>query len=264
LGLRISLVSYLNAAPLGWYFLHGPAKHDFQIVPDWPAKCAERLAAGEVDVGLIPSIEYQRIPQLRVIPDIAIAATHEVRSVLLVQRFNSEAIRTVALDTSSRTSVALTKLLLQSRMGLRPKYLPHKPDVSEMLRKCDAALIIGDAALHCNSDEYQCTDLAAAWREWQARPFVFAFWACRDKAAETKELAEIFLAAKEWGMARIEEIAAYYSSTLKLPVEFLIRYLRYNLDHNLGPAHKEGLERFYRLAFEAGLIEELKPVNYLI
>jgi predicted solute-binding protein len=133
-----------------------------------------------------------------------------------------------------------------------------------MLRKCDAALIIGDAALQCNSDEYQWLDLAAAWREWQARPFVFAFWACRDKAAETKELAEIFLTAKEWGMARIEEIAAHYSSTLKLPVEFLIRYLRHNLDHNLGPDHKEGLERFYRLAFEAGLIEECKPVNYLI
>ncbi len=263
LRLRISLVGFLNAAPLGWYFLHGPARDEFEVFPDTPARCAARLAAGEVDVGTIPSIEYQRIPGLQVMPGIAVAAQNEVRSVLLVQKREAPGIRKVALDTSSRTSVVLAKLLLQSRMGLRPEYVPHEPNVKEMLARCDAALIIGDTALRCTPEEFHVTDLAAAWREWQGKPFVFAVWACREKAAQRKDLAQLFLEAKNWGLERIEEIAAAYARALDLPAEFLERYLRYNLDHNLGPEHRDGLQRFYQLAFEAGFIGTPAPVRYL-
>jgi len=263
LGLRISLVSYLNAAPLGWFFLHGPMRHQFQVIRDTPAQCAARLARGEVDIGLIPTIEYQRIPNLMVIPGVGVAATNEVRSVLLVRPHESRVIRSVALDTSSRTSVVLVKLLLQHRMGLRPEFVPHEPKVYDMLRKCDAALVIGDVALRCSPEEFQITDLAAAWHEWQERPFVFAFWACRPEALSSENQAEIFLEAKNWGLARIEEIAASFSRTLDLPVAFLEGYLRRNLDHDMGPEHNEGLNRFYRLAFEAGLITELIPIRFL-
>jgi chorismate dehydratase len=263
LKLRISLVHYLNAAPLGWYFLHGPRRNDFEVLPASPAKCAEQLAGGKADIGLIPVIEYQRIPGLCVVPGMAIAASNEVRSVLLVRRRDSGPIRSVALDTSSRTSVVLVKLLLCERMGIRPEFAPHEPQIAEMLRKHDAALLIGDAALRCSYEEYDITDLAAAWRAWQGKPFVFAFWACRQDAARFESLVDVFVEAKRWGLNRIDEIAARYSQTLQLPACFLEGYLRHNLDHNFGPEHLAGLERFYRLAFNAGLVEGYRPVRFV-
>jgi chorismate dehydratase len=145
--LRISLVHYLNSAPLGWAFLHGPFRDQFEVLPASPAVCADQLASGEVDIGLIPSIEYQRIPDLHIIPGISIASLGEVRSILLIKPKGQDSIRSVALDTSSRTSVALAKILLQVKMELRPEYVPHPPDPAAMLGRCDAALVIGDPAL---------------------------------------------------------------------------------------------------------------------
>ena len=137
--IRISLVHYLNSAPLGWAFLHGPFRDKFEVLPSSPAMCADQLAGGEVDIGLIPSIEYQRIPDLRVIPGISIASLGEVRSILLIKPKGKQLIRSVALDTSSRTSVALAMILLQAKMGLHPEYVPHPPDPSAMLTRSDAA-----------------------------------------------------------------------------------------------------------------------------
>jgi chorismate dehydratase len=263
LKLRISLVQYLNAAPLGWYFLYGPQRHRYCVVSAVPAKCAEQLAGGEVDVGIIPSIEYQRIPDLQIIPEISISAGNEVRSVLLVRPRGSAGIRSVALDTSSRTSVALLKLLLQNKMGIHPEFVPHEPDAARMLKKCDAALIIGDAALRCSAEEYDITDLGAAWRDWQSRPFVFAIWACRESALAVDDLSGVFRAARDWGLSRIEEIAADYARTLSLPAPFLEKYLLCNLDHSMGPEHVESLQLFHRLAFEAGLTERLGPLRFV-
>ncbi len=243
--------------------MHGPLRRHYQVFSATPAKCAEQLALGEVDVGIIPSVEYQRIPNLHVIPEISIAAVDEVRSVLLVRPRGSTIIRSVALDISSRTSVVLLKLLLQHKMGLNPEFIPHEPDAARMLQRCDAALIIGDAALRCSAEEYDITDLAAAWRDWQSRPFVFAFWACREKAMAVEDLAGIFRDARDWGLSRMEEIAASYARTLSLPAPFLEQYLRCNLDHNMGPEHIEGLERFYRLAFDAGLTECQVPLRFV-
>jgi len=134
LKIRISLVDYLNSAPLGWSFLHGPLKGEYEVVLSSPARCAEQLAAGEADIGLIPSIEYQRIPELQIIPGIAVAAVNKVRSVLMVRPRNKRELRSLALDTSSRTSVALIRLLLEFRLGLKPVLVPHPPDLTAMLR----------------------------------------------------------------------------------------------------------------------------------
>ena len=261
--LRISLVHYLNAAPLGWFFLHGPKSHQFEVVSASPAQCSEQLARGDVDVGLIPSIEYQRIPGLQLIPGIAVAATNEVRSVLMVQPHDVSQIRTIALDTSSRTSVALLKLLLPARMRIQPEFIPHEPRVEEMLQRCDAALVIGDTALRCKPDQYRIMDLGGAWRAWQDRPFVFAFWACRNRAGNGREIVELFHEARDWGLVRIGEIAEVYARKLNLPAVFLERYLQRNLDHTMGPAHLEGLDRFYRLCFETGLIHNNAALNFI-
>lgn len=260
--MKISLVHYLNSAPLGWAFLHGPFQGRFEIIPSSPANCADQLASGAVDIGLIPSIEYQRIPGLQIIPDISIASRAAVRSILLIRPKGKQSIRSVALDTSSRTSVSLTKILLQVKMGLRPEYVPHSPDVSAMLNRCDAALLIGDPALKIGLEDYDTLDLAEEWVRWQRRPFVFAFWACRSSANLPSDLNAIFLEAKNWGLGKREEIASVYAESLNLPKSFLELYLAKNIDFDLGPDHIAGLEQYYRLAGQQNLIPELRPLRF--
>ncbi len=260
--IRISLVHYLNAAPLGWAFLHGPFRELFEVIPSSPAVCADQLAKGEVDIGVIPSIEYQRIPYLQIIPDISISSIGAVRSILLIQRKGAKSIRSVALDTSSRTSVALTKVLLQANMHIHPEYFSFPPEPAAMLESCDAALLIGDPALKLMPENYQTTDLAESWVQWQKKPFVCAIWACRNEARLPADVHSIFLEAKEWGLSRRDEIASLFSKSLDLPAKFLANYLRENINYDLGPEHIEGLERFYELAAQEGLIPERRPLHF--
>jgi chorismate dehydratase len=261
--IRISLVHYLNSAPLGWAFLHGPFRDEFEVVPASPAGCADQLSAGEVDIGVIPSIEYQRIPNLQIIPDISISSRTEVRSILLIKPKGTRAINTVALDVSSRTSVALTKILLQAKMGIHPEYITHEPDLPAMLSRCDAALLIGDPALKIQPENYDTLDMAGEWVQWQKRPFVCAFWACRSDFKLPPDLAAKFLEAKAWGLNRREEIASTYSESLNLPKPFLEYYLANNIDYDLKPDQIEGLSRFYQLARQEELIPELRPLRFL-
>ncbi len=261
--LRIAFSTFLNSVPLGWSFLEGPLRDEFEVTPALPADCADQLAAGAVQIGLIPSIEYQRIPDLRIIPGMAVACSSRVRSVLLVQRREGGEIRTVALDMSSRTSVVLAKLLLEAKVGLRPVYVPHVPKLNVMLDDCDAAILIGDNALQVTVEEYQVTDLAKAWIEWQQLPFVFAFWACRTDGPLPPDLVPTFEQAKEYGLRCRPEIAARYSKTLGLPESFLAGYLLENVDYRLGSRHIEGLEKFYALARLHGLLPDLRPVRFL-
>ncbi len=260
--IRISLVHFLNAAPLGWSFLHGPHKEDFEVIPASPSRCAEQLASGEADVAVLPSIEFQRIPDLSILPGISISALDAVRSIIMVRRRGRE-IRTVALDTSSRTSVVLLKLLLEVRMGLKPQYADHNPDLTEMMRSCDAALLIGDAALKVTDGEFEMLDLARAWVEWQGVPFTFAFWACRSNLCRSEDLTSIFLEARNWGLRSRGLIVREYAEKLGLPEAFLASYLSRNVNYDLSPRHIEGLERFYRLAHASGLIPECRPLKFL-
>lgn len=259
--IRISLVHYLNSAPLGWAFLHGPYRNLFEVLPSSPAKCADQLAAGQVDIGLIPSIEYQRIHDLRIIPGISIASLGCVRSILLIKHKGKEEIQSVALDSSSRTSVALARILLQAKMGLRPHYQTHSPDAATMLAHCDAALVIGDPALQIRLEDFDSLDLAGEWVGWRKKPFVCAFWACRAGVQFPSDLVEIFQEAKAWGLRRRGEIASVYSQSLGLPATFLEDYLANNIDYDFGSLHMGGLEEFYRLAREEDLIGETRELQ---
>jgi chorismate dehydratase len=259
---RISLVHYLNAAPLGWAFLHGPARDQFEVIPSSPAGCADQLAGGEVDIGVIPSIEYQRIRGLQIIPGISISSLSKVRSILLIKPKGKQAIHSVALDISSRTSVVLGKVLLQAKMRIHPEYVPCPPDLEAMLGNCDAALLIGDPALGVSLEDYDVMDLAGEWVEWQRKPFVCAFWACRSDAQLPPELNDVFMEARDWGLQRKREIAAAFAASLKLPASFLEDYLLHNINYDMGQEHIEGLEAFYRLARQEGLIPELRPLQF--
>ncbi len=260
--IKVALVDYLNSAPLGWFLLHGPLRKEFEVIPATPARCADQLARGEVHAGIIPTVEYQRIPGLSVVPGVAVAASGKVRSVVMIRHRGRE-IRSVALDTSSRTSAALLRILFAGRFGGRPRFVPHAPDPEAMMDAHDAALVIGDAALKLDPERYEIVDLAEAWIEWQKRPFVFAFWACLSDPGLRQDLAAVFQEGKKWGLARREEVADEYARRLGLPLDFLLEYLRVNIDYRLDRPHREGLALFYRLAGELGLVPPLRPVRYL-
>src|SRR5450755_4520566 len=185
--LRISAISYLNTAPLMWDFEHGDAGRDFDISYTLPSACARALAQGTADIGIIPAAAYAEMAALdesglQILPDVAIASRRAVRSILLVSRVPIEQVRTVALDTSSMTSVALTKILFEKWLGGGRTFVPMAPDLDAMLAEHDAGLLIGDPALKVDRSRYETLDLAEEWIRHTGKPFVFAFWAVRREA----------------------------------------------------------------------------------
>jgi len=261
--MKVSFIEFLNAVPLGWGLLHGDAKDSVELILDVPSQCAEKLSRGEVDVGLIPVIEYQRIPGLQVVPDIAIAAKHEVRSVLFVSKIPIERVSTVAVDTASRTSVALLRILLE-KYYLNPdvEFQPAAPDPDALLVKHDAALVIGNPALRIRQEGLLVYDLAGEWNRFTGLPFVFAFWAVRS-GFDLADKAVIFYKSREAGMNSIPEICATYGERLHIPPAEIKRYLLENLDYSLDEPNRRGLECFFSYAAELGIITEAKPIEFV-
>jgi chorismate dehydratase len=265
--LRISVVDFLNARPLTWGLLHDPPE-GVEVLRDTPSVCAARLAAGEVDAGLIPSIEYQRIPGLQAVRGLGIAASSEVRSVLLVSDVSRERIRSVSLDPASRTSAALTRILLKRVYGLEPAYRegpgPEDDDpVGALQGAADARLIIGDPALKTRLNGHVVLDLAALWRSFSGHPFVFAFWAMRSRgSAAERRVVEVLLRSWEAGRRRFDDIAREEAADSGLSEAVVGDYLRHALHYELDAGDLEGLRLFYRLAVEEGLLERERPLEY--
>lgn len=254
--LRVGIVDFLNSRPLAWGFLQGHHADRFAASYHPPAAVARRLAAGSLDVGLIPSIEVPRIGGLEVVPGLCVAATHEVRSVLLVARRPLAEVRRVALDANSRTSAALTRILAAERWGIAPDYVEAAPDVETMLAGADAALVIGDPALQVDRERWTVVDLAAEWQALTGLPFVFAVWAARSETAALPDLAEVFADSLRFGLAHLDAIVAEASAELSLPPDLVRTYLTENLRYTLGDRERAGLDEFWRRARAHGLIAE--------
>ena len=250
--LRFSVVDFLNARPLIWGLLEDPPP-GVEVSRDLPSACADKLAAGEADVGLIPSIEYQRIPDLRVVGGLGIAAASEVRSVLLVSKVSRERIRSVGLDPASRTSAVLTRLILKRRYGVEPDY--HEGSGSD----ADARLVIGDPALKASLNGHVVLDLAAEWRAFSGHPFVFALWAIAPGVAEG-EASEIVRASYEAGRRDFGRLVAREASESGLSEAIVEDYLRHSLHYELDAGDLAGLDLFYRLAAEENLIPAVRPL----
>jgi chorismate dehydratase len=259
--LRVGIVNFLNSKPLAWGFLKG--HHADLFAPSYhpPALVARLLGQGNLDVGLIPSIEVQRIPGLKILPDLCVSATHEVRSVLLVSSVPAEKIRRVALDQNSRTSAALLRILMQERFHLDPEYLTERADVPRMLEDADAALVIGDPALKVDRERYQVFDLAAEWKALTGLPFVFAVWAVRPEV-EFPDLSFYFKSSLRYGMSSLDTLVREAAAELSLDSAEVRAYLTENLAFFLRQDEIAGLEEFYRRAHEYGLILEPKPIEF--
>ncbi len=247
-GLRVSAVSYLNTWPLVWGFLHGPLQGRFQFRFDLPAVCAATLGSGEVELGLVPSATLTPLG-LDFLPDLGIAAEGPVRSILLVSKVPVRKIQTLAADSSSRTSVALTRILLRERYGCEPSMTRHAPDLEAMLRESDAALIIGDPALRLDPATlpYEVLDLGAEWTTWSGLPMVFAVWAGQTPVL-TPEVRAAFLGSYQWGKPHLESMVARAGEERGFEPALARDYLTKIIQYELTPRHLEGLALFRKLA----------------
>ena len=267
--LRISAISYLNAAPLMWDFEHGDAGAAFDISYTVPSRCAAQLADGSVDIGVIPAAAYATIPDLLALPGVAIASRGSVRSILLVSKVPLEKIQTVALDTCSLTSVALTKVLFAKKWGTGRRFTPMEPDVERMLQQHDAGLVIGDPALRVDRSRYFTYDLAEEWVKLTGTPFVFAFWALRQAALKdappSLDLVEIFRRSRDHGLEpeSLERIARDWAPRTGLSEIQVKEYLTENIQYYLDAPSLEGLELFYRYAEECGALPSAPALRFL-
>ncbi len=272
--LRISAISYLNTAPLMWDFGHGDAgsseaRSAFDISYTIPSQCAASLREGSADIGIIPAAAYASIPDLAILPGVAIASRRAVRSILLASKVPLEKIETVALDTSSMTSVALTKVLFSRWWGGGRAFTAMAPDIERMLDQCDAGLVIGDPALKIDRSRYITYDLAEEWIRLTGRPFVFAFWAVRQAALKdlprNLDLAAVFQESRDHGLLpeSLDRIAREWAPRLGLSGEQVKSYLTENIHYSLDPDCLEGLQVFYQYARECGALPSVPQLFFL-
>lgn len=247
---RVCAVSFLNTVPLVWGMLHGREKDLFELSFSVPSACADRVTAGDADLGIVPVAEIAR-HRWSYFRDAGIACNGPVRTILLITKTPPAAIRTLAADSSSRTSVMLTRIILERRYGCRPKILTRAPNLEAMLAEADAALIIGDPALRIepNSLPYQVLDLGGEWMEMTGLPMVFALWA---GPAETMPEAhrEAFASSCRYGLSHMDDVVAASVQERGLPAEVIRKYLTHYIQFELGPDHLRGLETFFTYASE--------------
>jgi chorismate dehydratase len=277
--LRISIVQYLNTAPLVRGFTHGALREKYQLSFTVPSQCADALRSNAADIAIIPAIEYPRIQNLVVLPGLSIASKRAVRSLLLVSTKAVREVTRIALDRSSRSTQALVRILCQKWWGIAPELIEAEPDLPAMLRKSDAALLIGDPALrlalnverHAERDcggVLRCSgksvgfpgiatlylyDIVEEWRALSGLPAVLAVWAARPEVA-TPEVVHDFQESLAYGMLQLDAISAEASREMGLPAADLRRYLSENIDYGLDEENLQGLHHFFNLAGELGLI----------
>jgi chorismate dehydratase len=285
--LRISIVQYLNTAPLVWGFTNGPLAGKYDLSFTVPSQCAEALRAGTADIAIIPAIECQRIPGLVVLPDLAIASQNRVRSLLIISKKPIEQVRSIALDRSSRSTQALTRILAAEHWKINPEFFETEPDLSAMLEKADAALLIGDPALSLSvaiekkstaspqgravcqaailgipgAEIFHIYDVVGEWRRFSSLPAVMAVWAARPEVV-TPEVLTDFSASRDFGVNQIAAISLDAAQELDLPQPALESYLRNNIDFSLGEENRRGLERYFHEAAKLGLIDREKKIEW--
>jgi chorismate dehydratase len=263
---RLGAVDYLNVRPLVAGLDTDPM---FALRFDPPSLCASLLRSGEIDLGMIPSIAYQLHQDYRVVFGVAIASEGPVDSVALFTKVPRERRRTIAADTSSNTSVALTRVLCAERFDIAPEFSPASPNLAAMLARADAALLIGDPALFVDHRALgvEKIDLGAEWTEMTGLPFVWAFWAGRKDAIDGEGIARLH-EAKDRGIGASDALADAYAASYQARTGIAAdpavarRYLRDNIKYDLGLREHEALARFYDSAQRAGVIDAVQPVRF--
>jgi chorismate dehydratase len=282
--LVIAAIGFVNPAPLMWDFEHEPRKSElaqgYAIISSTPAECAQRLASGAADIGLVPVAAYATASGQSIIPGCAIASLGHIRSIILVVRREQgvAGVKSVALDTASLTSATYTRILFNKRWRTHPEFKSHPADLDSMLAAADAALLIGDPALLALEDRehreartgerLEYIDLGDEWRAWTGTPWVSAFWAVRDagftpETATPAQVVDDFQRSRDSGLAHTEELVSEWSARIAVPAAILRTYLTHNIHYVLDEACLEGLELFYRYAAECGALPSIPKLKFL-
>ena len=260
--LRLASVAYVNAEPLTRGFERGPLRDRFDVRRVPPAAIPGLLRSGEADIGLIPSIESQRVEGLEILPRLCIASRRRARSVYLASRGPLEAIRSVALDRNSRTSAALARIVLAHKGIVGVAWGERAPSLPEMLSDHDAALLIGDAALAADTRGLLVTDLATEWHRMTGLPFVFAVWAARVDTP-LRDGVRPFLESLRAGLDDVPLIAREAGARIGIEPAEIETYLRDNIHYDLGAVELRALHLFHRQARELGLLDDLRPLRFV-
>jgi chorismate dehydratase len=261
---RVAASSYLNTAPLIWSFIFGNQRGSVELVTDTaPARCADMLSKGEVEVALVPVIEYHSLNDVVIVPDVCVGSRSAVRSVVLASRVNNlKKVKRVALDNSSRTSVALVKIIFREFLGFEPEWETSPPDLKSMLVRADAALIIGDPAMTMPRDQLRVFDLATLWRDYTGLGFVFAMWMAGAETVQASRAIN-FASARDEGLSHLDDIVSQYSARLDLSAEEIKSYLTRNIAFQMDEDMTRGLEMYFELAKKHKLIEQAKPIEFI-
>ena len=259
--LRMGAVSYLNTKPLVFGLESTPGQFDIRF--DVPARCAELLHGGDVDLGLIPAIEYLRGGEYAIVPNLAIASDGDVATVAVFTRKPMRDVRSLALDLSSRTSVALTRVLCTNHWKINPAFEPAEPDLDAMLSRADAALVIGDPAFEIDPARHGVDkiDLGGEWKAMTGLPFVYAMWVGRPGAVTPAQVGAL-QRARDAGVTHFADIAREWAGGDASREGRALGYLRDNLKYELGPREQAGLRRFHELAAEIGVVPGLQPLRF--
>ena len=235
-----------------------------QLVTDTaPARCGDLLARGEVEAALVPIIEYQRIPGAQVVPGVCVGSHSAVRSVVLISKHDDlKKVSRVGLDSSSRTSQALVKIIFREFLNCEPQWKTTSPNVHDMLKDNDAALLIGDPAMNLTLPEVHVFDLASVWRRFTSTGFVFAMWMAR--AGAVTAVREIdFAGARDEGLEHVEQIISECEADMPLPRAEIRKYLTENITFNLDDELEKGMRLYFDLARKHGLIENNLPLQFI-
>lgn len=264
----IGCTSFLNVKPLLSPLQEKLNGNGYKIVLKTPEKLSQMLIEGKTDISLIPSIDFFKYPTFYLLPNISISSFGKVESVILFSKVPLEDIKTILLDSRSRTSVSLLKILLEKCYGIHPRYISHGSSYPKLKETIDARLVIGDEALreslalgeNGEEDTLFSLDLGEAWMNFTGLPFVFAVFATRKKQL-ISEISHLLLKAKTTGLSQIEEIAHSEAKRLGLQTKQCIRYLKHNIHYDLGIMELQALIAFQSLALEMGLIEKARPLT---
>ena len=258
---RMGAVGYLNARPLTWALDAYPDR--WLVRYDVPSVCASLLHQGDVDLGLIPSIEYLGGEDYRFVPGVGIGSRGRVASVALYTRKDMGEIRSIALDTSSRTSVTLIQVLCRHHFRISPAFVPHGPDLAAMTSVCDAGLLIGDPAFDADHESLglQKLDLGEVWTQMTGLPFIYAAWTGRPTAVDDRVVQSLQQAQAE-GVAAREAIAAEYGAGDAARTARAAIYLRDNVKYGLGADEAAGLQLFLDYAADMGLAPRRRKLEF--
>jgi chorismate dehydratase len=269
---RVGHIQFLNCLPLYHMLVRSGAVLDMDLYKDSPLALCRRLLSGKLDISPVPAIEYARHARdLLLLPDLTVSSNGRVMSILLVSKVPVEKLqgRPVALTNTSATSQVLAKIILREKFSVEPAYFECPPDLPEMFREADAALLIGDDALRAcaRPGKYLQYDLGAQWKELTGEAMVYAVWAVRRSYAEKHpdRVAMVYDAFKRSITESLEQVDAIARDIARwepFTAAFLRKYFK-GLQYGFGPEYRAGFKTYLTRAKKIGALDRIPKLEFV-